>query len=370
MRRRAFTLIEVVLACSLGAMVVLACVGVYSAMTRADLMLQARFDESAELARLQRTMQNAMGTLVLAPEETNLGAGAQGAGEAGADAADGEIEAASEEEGPRPRIILGPETSEPIASFTRRAAYAAGGGGGLVARPQRLELVLTRAPIRPEADQSPGWTAALAGLVEAEAARQGDEEETEELVEAGVRGAFILMPDDATVTGSRPRADRRAGWTIWWQPMDELTEPARVASGIAFCHWRAYFGGEMIDEHEAYSTNELPTFMELEVETLGGLYANFLFETVWTVAEDPAPETTGSENEANTGDGTGNGENGGRNGGQEGANGPRNGPRNPDGTDMRRPKPISPSTQSPRQRPVTPREGPRRPGQPGGGGGS
>lgn len=381
MNRRSFTLIETVLAAVLASVVVLGCMSAFFALSRTDKTLSARFYEANDLARIQRTMQRAFTSLVLSPnasldeEETD---GLLAESETGDAAVDENGELIADELTPRARIILEPDLDPMLTSMLRRSRYAAGGGGSSVAVPQRLELVLSSVPIRPPSVQSTAWASALVGVDDlAEEQADGQEEYT------GVRGAFVLRPDDqaSTQTLSRQsRGDDRIGWSLWWQPLDGRSDPARVASGLAACHFQMFFGREMLDSLTAHSTTAMPTYIKVEVETLTGLYADYLFEVVWTVdalVEDEAAETNTT---TNTGGGAAAGGGRGGNRAGDGRGGGRQGERDP----RARPNPNRPQGTRPGQQvdgqprrlqpPGRPADGQQRPNGsqptgPGGGGG-
>ncbi len=272
MTRTAFTLLETVLAAVIGSLVVLSGYAVFASLNAADRSLSRRADEQVQMAQLQRTMQRAFSSLLLAPTPQNTQQPSGGAGGVTAGAA---TESAEEPTIP-PRFILGPETDERISRLTQRAKFAAGGGGGKVASPQRLEITLHKPPIvAPPSQRVPGLT-----LVEASEAAQQD-------AAGGVRGAFVLTPDE--VSELSRSEDGRTGWTLWWQPMvgGDDTAPVPVATGLVYCQWQVFKDREMHAELSAGIPSDLPAYVQLEVETLGGLYANFMFELAWVVGEEP-----------------------------------------------------------------------------------
>jgi len=237
--RRSFTIIETVLAAALSSLVVLGCLGGFMALSRADRSLTARFHEANDLARIQRTMQRAFSTLLMAPtspleeEEENEDAEQQPPVEEVV-----EEESLEDEVIPVPRIVLEADNDPLLLSLLQSSRFAAGGGGSSIATPQRLELVLSAVPIRPPATQSTVWTQALVGVDDLDEPISEDEEQY-----TGVRGAFVLRPDDAESMQSIAREvsrDERIGWTLWWQPIDTRSEPARIASGLAACQFLLY----------------------------------------------------------------------------------------------------------------------------------
>lgn len=393
MTRRCFTLLETVLASVLASVVVLGCMAAFFALNRSDRVLSERFHEANDLARVQFTMQRAFTSLVLAPagneqdkallQEMGIepltaqdaadggqqaagdGSG-DGSGDQGSDASGATEETA--ETPPRPRILLEPDPDPLLTSMLQRSRFAAGGGGSSVATPQRLELVLSSVPIRPPSVQSTAWSNALVGVEDLPSKEELEAEGQE--VYSGVRGAFVLRPDDPTTPEVRRReadGDTRIGWTLWWQPLDGRSEPARVASGLSACHYEMFFNREMLASHTAYGPEAMPTYIQLEVETLSGLYADYLFEVSWTV--DTLAEDQAAADAAGQGDGAGggNGGGGGRNGQGGPAAGGRGGGGQRDGADGRDPR-ARPRGRTPQsQQPGREVDGqPRRQGPPGG----
>jgi len=388
--RRSFTIIETVLAATLSSLVVLGCMGGFMALSRSDRTLTARFHEANDLARIQRTMQRAFSTLLMAPEsplddieeEDGQDTGELPAAEDTDEMLTGAVVAV-----PVPRIILEQDNDPALLSLLQSSRFAAGGGGSSIAAPQRLELVLSAVPIRPPAVQSTVWTQALVGVDDL--ANPTTEAEQQY---AGVRGAFVLRPDDAEgmdALAREVRSDDRIGWTLWWQPVDTRSEPARIASGLAACAFQVFRNREMVGELLAYTPEEMPTYIQLEVETLTGLYANYLFEVVWTVDQLEEEDTTTSGG-GGGGGGQGGGQDGAQGGDAQGGGNGRDGAgggRGTNGRDPRaRPRPNSPQGAGPGQRidgrarpqgrpgersrlATPPGDRPGRPQGPGGGGG-
>ena len=393
MSRRAFTLIEMVLASTLAGLVVLGCMGAFFALDRTDRVLAARYQEASDLARVQRTMQRAFSTLLMAPtspnDEVNAtdGQNAQNQGnqnqgnqnqgnqnqgnqnaQTPADDAAADDAAAATEVVQRPRILLEPDLDPMLASMLQQSRFAAGGGGSSVSAPQRLELVLSSVPIRPPSVQSTAWADALVGVDDLnEAPVEGEEKY------AGVRGDFALRPDDPTGHEAMARVARndfRTGWTLWWQPLDDRSEPARIASGLASCHFQMFYQRQMLDQHIAYAAEELPAYVQLEVETLSGLYASYLFEVVWTVDElEEDTQTTNANGNGGNNQNANGGGGGGGGGGFGGPGGPGNRRGGGEGDAQRqgRPRPQMPQGAGPGQRlegrpQGAPRPGGQRPG--------
>ncbi len=343
--RRGFTLIETILAATLGSMVLLVTVGIFMFAASSERSFARRFDHASDMARLQVTLRRAMQTLVMKENAT----GVQNA-------------AAAEETAPvdRPRIWLGPDD---VA-----AGYIEGGR----ARPQgaasvqRLELVLSTPPL-PNALLGPaaGWASpgSLDALDFSLADLEGENT-------GGVRGVFELRPDGQrerlmrSVGLDRPnwpipgKNDEVTGWTLWWRPMtieeidhleaggawlsDEvqtdagqmrLAAAAPLLRGLTECRWLFFDDRTKLEAYQGLEMNDLPAYVELEVRTKSGLYANWMLEMGWTVGADPSAEeeedASGAEGDAN--DEAGDGGAGGAAGQRESLTGGR-GRTNPGGT--------------------------------------
>jgi len=166
-------------------------------------------------------------------------------------------------------------------------------GGGVV---QRLEVVLDRPPV--PRNFARGLTGSLADSVQANFDERDDE--FRPVLAGPVRGVFELRPDAATRRmGSRPAVnpdDPRVGWTLWWRPLvddgsldvdpTDDAEAVPIASGLTVCTWRAFIKKERSETLRVMSTLEVPAFMEMEVRTLGGQYASWMFEVQWSIGGD------------------------------------------------------------------------------------
>src|SRR6185436_11703184 len=70
--RRAFTLLETMLAASIGAMVVFACLGIFYLMNRTDRAMEARANDQAQLERLRFVMERTFSSLLTSDEPRAL----------------------------------------------------------------------------------------------------------------------------------------------------------------------------------------------------------------------------------------------------------------------------------------------------------
>lgn len=209
--------------------------------------------------------------------------------------------------------------------------------------PQRLEVVLTESPVPSSSVLDDPQ--ALLQRVEKQRARErrelrrnlapgegtgsspaleGEDAAADEDFESplrALRGAFEMRPIIATSRRGEPVSGEVRGWEVWWVPLppqagpDEevdteaplLDSPFLVASDIAFIEWKVFQGRERRTEYAARLNEDIPAYIEMEVETTGGLRANWLFELDWTYGHEaraiapPAPAIA-----ATNGNGTGN----------------------------------------------------------------
>lgn len=268
-RRRGFTLIEVMLAAMIGALLVSACVAMFGAAQKSDRKLAGRFGQGAELGRLQTTVRKALGSLVMSMESPptrtdDAGTSGTGGSTGGAGAAAGADGSAAGESAGAPRFLLEPD------------AYLNVGAGSV----QRLEVVLMQSPL----PVPPG--AVELGLVSGQA--------------AAVRGVFELRPDGPNV---KPvPGTERTGWTLWWKPLPPVTtesaegdvaEPRAIdpsetpgavplATGLVKAEWKAFKQRQWAAGIAATNMVELPAYVTLAVETTAGLKADWMFELSWS----------------------------------------------------------------------------------------
>jgi hypothetical protein len=268
-KRRGFTMVETLMAATLGAAVVVVCVGLFASMERTDRATSLRFDQTSALSRVHLVMRRTFGNVVMS--DSSVRGGPLGTAPAGtATAGTPETESAV-----RPRILLEKDSN---ANFS---------GSG--AAPQRLEVVLSKAPVPPVLNTARGEAIAMAAY--------------EPSVYAGptIRGVFELRPDppfaEARNWGVPGLDPRKTGWTLWWRPLPHSPEgPAGalfsmqpeedpsavpIASGLEMCRWLAFNKRKRGDAFTATQFQELPAYMELEIRTTTGLTANWMFEVDW-----------------------------------------------------------------------------------------
>jgi prepilin-type N-terminal cleavage/methylation domain-containing protein len=309
MARRGFTMLETVLAIVIGGAVLLSALGLFSLMSRSETVLDRQFHQSRQLGTLQIVLRRTFNSLLMS-EDSSEGL-APTDQETREQLGTGEIvetkDPAWDEDGNRPRILLEYDTSADLREMSRLVPAIPGDPMGV---PQRLEMVLPRSPI-PASLRVPvrGWAAQGVDL---EAGREVYG------ISGSVRGVFELRPDgsrekylrDMGMTpagGERRRRDEMPGWTLWWRPIfpDEVArlemqlpetsdDMLRAAAegyplirGIKRCRILAFDNAYRKPVYAARTASDLPAFVEVEVETWTGLYANWMFEVGWLNGPDP-----------------------------------------------------------------------------------
>lgn len=255
--RRAFTMLELVLAMSMASMVGVGAFAVLNMMNRGDRTLESRSTQVRELATLHGLLQDALGSLVMSNAErpnTNVGG----------ESLEQDLEALMEFDGidddqpVRPRMILREDLSGLAQSAEGRNT------------PQSFELVL-RDGIASYNEPEGLSDAELAAL------QRGRE---------AIRGVLELRPEGSA-------------WALWWRPVDEHGGPIRddheshreqsalrLCGGLNGFQWKAFYRGDRLPTYKATWSNDLPAYFELEVSTTTGLYASWMFEVGWTTAAE------------------------------------------------------------------------------------
>jgi type II secretory pathway component PulJ len=322
-----FTILETLLAASLGAVLVLVALGIMGAMDRTQAAVQRRQEQVDALTRLHVVMEKIFGHLVM---QNSTSVPVAGTTTTARSTAGPEVQKEGIRNGektlePRARLLL-----EVDAGSKSNASLGAIGRG---VRPQRMEVVLDKAPV------PPGWGRQT--TAEVILASQAAEEMRINM--ASVRGVFELRPDRFTPAGaaSITAAPTEGGMTLWWRPlpsqptgakgdpyaMEPMEDPSAVPiiSGLVQCQWLAFKtimednkpkSREKLPELTATQFQDLPAYMEMMVRTAGGVTMNWMFEVSWT----NGPETT-EEAEQEVLDEQQNQQGGGR-GGPDGQGGP------------------------------------------------
>jgi len=331
MRRAAgFTLLETVLAAVIGGAIILTSVGLFSLMERTERVLDRQYTQTRQLGTLHQILRRSFNTFLMSPETGSSLQQTTGDGEA--PIGTGEIVEEDEEnpawdgQGERPRIILQTDHSNDLARSLTLIAPPPGDPMGM---PQRFEAVLPRSPI-PSSLRLPtqGWLAS--GIdVENDLEVYG--------ISGAVRGVFEFRPNGSremllaqagySVAGGEVQGlDREPGWTMWWRPIfpEEVArlnagEPETEADilaaaieaypiirGIKRARFLAFDNGYRLVNYAARTASDLPAYIELEIETWSGIYANWMFEVGWVNGADPtSPSDEPTPDAADTPEGEG-----------------------------------------------------------------
>lgn len=359
-RRSGFTLLEVVLAATLGTLVMAGVLSIFFSLERTSTSLQVRGDQAAGLQRTRLVMQRAFNSILTAQVQlTRTPTGA-----------------VSDEETAPPRVLL-----EPDANLPQLMRRPEADGTQTVSPVQRLEIVLIDPPV-PARARDPFE---LARAIE-ERTRPVRERRDDEATEAAnaasttppnvddavraVRGAFELRPQATTAQG---RASDEQAYELWWVPLrlededadqdredaaleDAVERAARereylIAGDLTFVRWRMFDDRLKKTEFRAVAANKLPAYIEMQVRTRGGLEGEWLFEVGWAMGPETSERqaATNSTGGAGAGAGTGSGAGSGA---------------QPVGTPIAQPVPLTPAGQGPgraRPNPINPSASPRMP---------
>ncbi len=230
-----------------------------------------------------------------------------------------------------PRIIL--HHDELVSPYTMTLKEA--DGIVLAIAPQRLELVLIEPPVPTQQHDA----FVLARAVRLETQRRGishervEEEEAEIIGEPtvpevpaeegadaepsedwgirAVRGAFELIPkEDKQGRLMLDDLGNPKAWELWWVPLaprhtieevremgraraileaSSYGEPFRIATDLASCRFRMFDDRIRKEEFQATIQNQLPAYVEVDIATIGGLSASWLFEISWATGPETRP---------------------------------------------------------------------------------
>lgn len=252
MIRRGFTLLEVILASLLASLILASSVGMFTMMQRRDQALNERYQDIAELSRVQATLRRAMQTLVAAPAEEQE----QTAG--GADAEQPQVV----DEFERPRT-----SAEERERRRREAGFRASSGhrfslGPLPAPPEaptvheqapqpwRLEVVLMQSPIPSQRG--------LGGPV---------------------RGAF-----DAAWTGGTAE---EPSFSLLWTPLEPEGEPVVLADNLAAVWFAVLVREGWTQLYSADGEREYPRAIRIAMMAWSGERHDWMFEPGTIVGDAP-----------------------------------------------------------------------------------
>jgi hypothetical protein len=113
-------------------------------------------------------------------------------------------------------------------------------------------------------------------------------------------------PSNAQLRKAQARGEIiEQAWEMWWVPLpprsvgelsDQALEPSGdpflVASNLRFAKWTMFDDRERKTAMTATWEQQLPAYVELEVETTSGLTANWMFEVDWGRGPEVPPQPT------------------------------------------------------------------------------
>lgn len=188
---------------------------------------------------------------------------------------------------PAPRMLLTPDPAIADVPMSHRLARMQVG-----VATQRFELVLNYIPV-------------VTGATVRKTAQESDDDQQRksapDVTDAGsaVRGRFFLQPNPLTAP------NRPISWTLFWQPLRapdgaasadsrlvELVPAGRavpIATDLAYCRWQVFEDRARKTEFQATWYDDLPAYVEMEVETVGGLWASWMFEIDSSRGQESTP---------------------------------------------------------------------------------
>ncbi|MCK6476146.1 MAG: hypothetical protein L6Q35_04860 [Phycisphaerales bacterium] len=326
MMRRGFTILELSLAASIGGLIVLASLGVFTALDRTDQTLKSRFDQTSQLTRLHAVMRRTFVNLAMSSKpkpvprqqanaqanQANRATGRQtdtgsNDGQNAGDPNNPPVPQVTQPARVEPaRVILGEDRRLSLTPMVRMASPAELGRGELSAPAQRLEVVVGRPPVPlPRTRDSSVFPEGNAG--------QDEMSDGDPIGTKLFRGIFELQPVPAGTVGPGGSAPRPIlTWVLWWRPLPpgseaeqspegsvreyDLLPPTLIATDLTFLRWQFYDDRQRKVEFSTAYTTDLPAYVEMEVQTAAGLWANWLFEIDFmTSNEETEDEPAGGQ---------------------------------------------------------------------------
>ncbi len=346
--RRGFTILEVALASVIGVVIVGVCAVMLTTLERTDRLLEVRASQSGEMQRIHRVMQRMAGSLLLSGDAA---ASRRRTTTATATDVDAATEPGAEPGAPKPppRFILMPDPALAGVMMSRRVSK----GPVAAMMPQRLEVVLTDPPVPSPSRTIEILERARPGITADDLDKQLESEDSEsaqvgapdrsgfgdtfdeDLSEAplrATRGALVFVLADGTREQRRFIAIREQGETpgsgelssaplfdLWWVPLPPRPpegweagieraygpgpDSYRIASDIRFARWQVFSKRERKTQVMVTSENEIPAFIELEIEMGSGLWSNWMFEVPMPARGAEAVPTSGPEGTGERGSG-------------------------------------------------------------------
>lgn len=231
-----------------------------------------------------------------------------------------------------PRIVLSSDSrfAAEAASLSTIVTGVAEGPSAqrLMTQPQRLEVALSASPvpstITPAALEAARRAASTgtsrdatssstsessrnfgprSSTLDATSSDEGDDPTSSRVI----RGALELRPQRTRSRTARPEAPEQVLWELWWVPLAPRTDPDPeapppsmigdpflVASDISYLQYRMFDDRVRKTSYQAAFMQDIPAYVEVEVETARGLKANWLFEVSWSIGNELPPDQTPS----------------------------------------------------------------------------
>lgn len=284
---RAFTLLEVILASAIGSLVLIGALGVLFTLDRSDRLASARFDRVTESERVHKVLARAFSSLLMSSRPVARDNRAP----------DAEAAAAPAAPPPPARLVLSRDPSM-TGVMLRRGENSQGGPGASVV--QRIEMVLSRSPVPV---RSRAEDVAYAQLRENEDSMFADNDEgsgadtgaMSKLSQSGssiskaFRGAIELVP--MATPGARMDTGTPL-YSLWWRPLPSLGDdggrvggepppPVELMDRLVYFHAQMFDDSQMKDELSATWERELPGYVQIELETVEGVWRKWIFEIDW-----------------------------------------------------------------------------------------
>lgn len=283
--RRAFTVIELMLALALSAVVIGAAIGLYRILGAAQRVSEERFEQAADLAVTQMTLRRIMNTLVCASSQPvqQPPPGAQdddNPSDVEGEGAEDEQDESDQEDQQRASAAV--EVAPPAAPVMFSLTWVDVSYEDSEVTVPIIELVVTEPPVP---------LAAPAQQIDEENLDKVDEAHAEE----ALRLANRLSESVRGVIEVIPWID---GWRLQWRPIEPAAMPFPLFSNIATnedgnpaLSWRVLDRNEKHTEDPwmyecaAKIHDEFPQAVRLEFDTTNGRRIDWLFETHDTVQE-------------------------------------------------------------------------------------
>lgn len=340
MRRRGFTLLELVLAMALGTVIVGVATALMISVDRADRAIETNGEDAAQLERARLAVSRTAASILMAPgSDPRRLAAREGETEDERTRARrrNRLGMRADDPLPTPRIILAKdEDARGVMTPARtvldgallRERMVGSGELGMGVVPQRLEVVLVDPPVpmtidkfeaarrvlRRNADRSQRVASAGegagegAGDGEAMGDGQGPESAEPDVAVRAFRGAFEMRPEELT-DEEVARLNRgeaiRPRWRLEWQPLmprgmyQQDAEPPKavrdgpsrvIAHDLVYANWVFFDNGERKTDFVGTWGGDLPAYMELEIETVTGVQVNWMFEIGWAFGPEVPPD--------------------------------------------------------------------------------